>query len=67
MRRWCVYRLIANRWDVSIHGVDTLSLTIDPAKSSDNPENKENKVQAIAVAGVDGAGTLGPATIQVID
>ena len=64
VRRWCVYRLIANRWEVSIYGVDTLSLTIDPAKSSDNPENK---VQAIAVAGVDGAGTLGPATIQVID
>ena len=67
VRRWCVYRLIANRWEVSIHGVDTLSLTIDPAKSSESTDGKENKVQAIAVAGVDGSGTLGPATIQVLD
>lgn len=61
VRRWCVHRLIKGRWETSIHGPDTLSLELGP------PESPDNKVQAIAVAGVDGASQLGPYSVLAFE
>jgi hypothetical protein len=64
VRRWCLYRLIENQWEVSIHGAQTDRMPIMPIESGKNPGKK---VQAIALAAVDGAGAIGPPTILAID
>ncbi|MFM8571286.1 MAG: glycoside hydrolase family 10 protein, partial [Pirellula sp.] len=61
VRRWAVYRLVQGKWELSILGPETQSLQIQPSSEP------ETRVQAIAVAGVDGTGALGPASILAIN
>ncbi|MFM8398905.1 MAG: hypothetical protein ACKOAH_13830, partial [Pirellula sp.] len=61
LRRWCVYQLVADKWQVSIVGAQTRSLELDP------PSDPAKRVRAIAVAGVDGSGTLSRASILAIE
>jgi hypothetical protein len=61
VRRWCLYRLIEDRWEVSIHGAQIDRAPIE----SDQAPGK--KVRAIALAAVDGAGAIGPPTILAIE
>jgi hypothetical protein len=56
-----LHRFVSGRWETSILGPDTLSLELD------HQENPEKKVQAIAVAGVDGASQLGPYSVLAIE
>lgn len=60
VRRWCVYRLIDARWEISIHGPETRGLSLGPEL------NPQGSVQAVAIAAVDGAGVLGPPAIVAI-
>ena len=60
-RRWCVYQLVADKWQVSIVGAQTTSLELDP------PSDPAKRVRAIGVAGVDGSGVLAPASILAIE
>jgi hypothetical protein len=66
VRRWCLYRLIDNRWEVSIHGAqsDRAPIESDQAPGTQAPGKK---VRAIALAAVDGAGAIGPPTILAIE
>jgi hypothetical protein len=61
VRRWCLYRLIEDRWEVSIHGsqIDRAPIESDQAPGK--------KVRAVALAAVDGAGAIGPPTILAIE
>jgi len=61
VRRWCVYQLKAGRWEVSIQGADETSLKIVTSPG------QENKVAAVALVGVDGAGALSPSAILAIE
>ncbi|MFY8072483.1 MAG: hypothetical protein ACOVNQ_12395, partial [Pirellula sp.] len=60
-RRWCVYQLVGDKWQVSIVGAQTTSLELDP------PSDPAKRVRAIGVAGVDGSGVLAPASILAIE
>jgi hypothetical protein len=60
-RRWCLYRLIEDRWEVSIHGSQ---IDRAPIESDEAPGKK---VRAVALAAVDGAGAIGPPTILAIE
>ena len=61
VRRWCLYRLIEDRWEVSIHGSQ---IDRAPIESDEAPGKK---VRAVALAAVDGAGAIGPPTILAIE
>jgi hypothetical protein len=61
VRRWCVYQLMDDKWQVSIVGAQTQSVDLH------NPSEPAKRVRAIAVAGVDGSGSLAPTSILAIE
>jgi hypothetical protein len=71
VRRWCLYRLIEDRWEVSIHGsqIDRAPIESDeaPGTQGSGTQGSGKKVRAIALAAVDGAGAIGPPTILAIE
>ena len=76
VRRWCLYRLIEDRWEVSIHGtqIDRAPIESDQATGTQAPGTQApgtqapgKKVRAIALAAVDGSGAIGPPTILAIE
>ena len=71
VRRWCLYRLIEDRWEVSIHGsqIDRAPIESDeaPGTQGSGTQGSGKKVRAVALAAVDGAGAIGPPTILAIE